>query len=130
MSSRASQKRNNQGNAKSSGKAASVGGSSFAASAKGANPMGKTATSAGGIGPNIVIDIESESLTYNQARSIRLQLQRDVEQLRNRVRMLQNEEMRAIKKIDETRKKTHELQDLQNKNDSRVMKKQREEMER
>jgi len=25
-------------------------------------------------GPNIVIDIESENLTYNQARSIRLQL--------------------------------------------------------
>ena len=37
---------------------------------------------------NIVIDIESEDLTYNQARSIRLQIQRDVEQLRNRVRML------------------------------------------
>ena len=44
--------------------------------------------------------------------------------------MLQNEEMRAIKKIDETRKKTRELQDLQNKNDSRVMRKQREEQER
>ena len=28
---------------------------------------------------NIVIDIESEDLTYNQARSIRLQIQRDVE---------------------------------------------------
>ena len=35
--------------------------------------------------------------------------QRDVEQLRNRVRMLQNEEMRAMKKIEETKKKTREL---------------------
>ena len=53
--------------------------------------MGTTVKSAnppGQVGPNIVIDIESENLTYNQARSIRLQLQRDVEQLRNRVRML------------------------------------------
>ena len=53
--------------------------------------MGSTVKSAnqpGQVGPNIVIDIESENLTYNQARSIRLQLQRDVEQLRNRVRML------------------------------------------
>ena len=73
--------------------------------------MGVTSKS-GQVGPNIVIDIESENLTYNQARSIRLQLQRDVEQLRNRVRMLQNEEMRAIKKIEETRKKTRELQEL------------------
>ena len=48
----------------------------------------KSANTSGQVGPNIVIDIESENLTYNQARSIRLQLQRDVEQLRNRVRML------------------------------------------
>jgi len=70
----------------------------------------KSANTTGNVGgANIVIDIESENLTYNQARSIRLQLQRDVEQLRNRVRMLQNEELRAIKKIDETKKKTKEL---------------------
>jgi len=85
--------------------------------------MGRTAKSGSSsiVGPNIVIDIESENLTYNQARSIRLQLQRDVEQLRNRVRMLQNEELRAIKKIEETRKKTRELQDLQHKNDNKVL---------
>ena len=59
-----------------------------------------------------------------------MQLQRDVEQLRNRVRMLQNEEMRAMKKIDETKKKTRELQDLQNKNDNRVLLKRREEENR
>lgn len=82
------------------------------------------------MGPNIVIDIESENLTFNQARSIRLQLQRDVEQLRNRVRMLQNEEIRAIKKIDETKKKTRELQDLQIKNDNKVIKKQKDDAEK
>jgi len=44
--------------------------------------------------------------------------------------MLQNEEIRAIKKIEETRKKTRELQDLQNKNDNKVLMKQREEQAR
>lgn len=44
--------------------------------------------------------------------------------------MLQNEEIRAIKKIDETRKKTRELQDLQNKNDNKVMMRRREEQQR
>ena len=44
--------------------------------------------------------------------------------------MLQNEEMRAIKKIEETRKKTRELQDLQNKNDNRVLKKQEEDKQK
>jgi len=44
--------------------------------------------------------------------------------------MLQNEELRAIKKIDETRKKTTELQDLQNKNDNKVMQRRREEQQR
>ena len=91
------------------GKASSRDGQTFSQS-NASGKMNNTAHSAPGqVGPNIVIDIESENLTYNQARSIRLQLQRDVEQLRNRVRMLQNEEIRAIKKIEETRKKTREL---------------------
>ena len=71
---------------------------------------------------NIVIDIESEDLTYNQARSIRLRIQKDVEQLRNRVRMLQQEEVRALKKIQETRKKTKQITDLQAKNDAAYQK--------
>ena len=114
-----SSQRRNQGDAnKSFGKMSSQGKNSMsqsqrsAAGGNGGGMMGHTAKSAhttGQVGHNIVIDIESESLTYNQARSIRLQLQRDVEQLRNRVRMLENEEIRAIKKIDETRKKTREL---------------------
>jgi hypothetical protein len=43
----------------------------------------------------VVIDLESEDLTYAQARSIRLKLEKDVLQLQNRVRMLQEEETRA-----------------------------------
>lgn len=68
---------------------------------------------------NVVIDIESEDLTYNQAKAIRLQIQKDVEQLQNRVRMLQQEEQRALKKIADTRKKTQGIRDLQEKNDER-----------
>ena len=127
--SKASSKRNIQGT-RSVGKASSRDGHSFAQSHN-SGMMGNTANSAPGqVGPNIVIDIESENLTYNQARSIRLQLQRDVEQLRNRVRMLQNEEVRAIKKIEETRKKTRELQELQNRNDNKVLQRRREEQQR
>ena len=44
--------------------------------------------------------------------------------------MLQNEEKRAIKKIEETRKKTSELQALQQKNDNNVLQRQRDEQER
>ena len=44
--------------------------------------------------------------------------------------MLQNEEMRAMKKIEETKKKTRELQDLQNKNDNKVLMKLKEEENR
>ena len=130
--SRASQKRNGA-QAKSVGKVSSQGGHSLAQSNKSASGQGiagNRASNSGPAGPNIVIDIESENLTFNQARSIRLQLQRDVELLRNRVRMLQNEEIRAIKKIDETKKKTRELQDLQQKNDHKLLMKQRDEQQR
>jgi peptidoglycan hydrolase CwlO-like protein len=57
----------------------------------------------------VVIDLESEDLTYQQARSIRLKIEKDVMQLQNRVRMLQQEESRAKKKIEDTRKKTKEI---------------------
>ena len=56
-----------------------------------------------------VIDLESENLTFAQAKSIRFQVQKDCELLRNRVRMLQNEMERAKKKITETRQKTLEI---------------------
>ena len=75
---------------------------------------------------NIVIDIESEELSFNQAKQIRLQIEKDVEQLRNRVRMLRNEEMRAVKKIDDTRKKTQEFCRQQQQNDQSFLKKQQQ----
>ena len=63
--SRASQKRNNAANtSKSVGKAQSVGANSFAQSKGSGALMGVTSKS-GQVGPNIVIDIESENLTYN-----------------------------------------------------------------
>ena len=58
---------------------------------------------------SIVIDLESEDLSYHQARQIRLQIGKDVDQLRNRVRMMRNEEIRAIKKIERTKLKTLEF---------------------
>ena len=121
--SRASGKRNNVAS-RSAGKVSSQGANAFAKVQGSQGLMGNTAKSAvsgSQGGPNIVIDIESDNLTYNQARSIRLQLQRDVDLLRNRVRMLQNEESRAMRKIAETKKKTKELQDLQIKNDNVVL---------
>ena len=73
--SKSSQRRNPQNvTSKSVGKASSQGGNSFAQSKVSGPGMKATANSAasGNVGANIVIDIESESLTYNQARSIRL----------------------------------------------------------
>ena len=62
--SRASGKRNGTG-PKSVGKVSSQGGNSFAqASGTGFGITAKSANT-GAVGPNIVIDIESENLTYN-----------------------------------------------------------------
>jgi len=68
--SKSSQRRNGGETGKSFGKASSQGANSFAQASRksGAGDMAKTAQSAnttGNAGPNIVIDIESESLTYN-----------------------------------------------------------------
>ena len=71
-----------------------------------------------------MIDLESEDLTYPQARAIRQQVQKDCELLRNRVRMLQNEMARARKKIEETRKKTRDIKVLKYENDIKFMQKQ------
>lgn len=68
-------------------------------------------------GEEVVIDLESEDLTYAQARSIRLKIEKDVLQLQNRVRMLQEEETRAKKKISDTRKKTAEIRQRMENND-------------
>lgn len=70
-----------------------------------------------------MIDLDSEDLTYAQARSIRLKIEKDVLQLQNRVRMLQEEESRALKKIRDTRKKTSELRERMDSNNSHYRKK-------
>lgn len=48
-----------------------------------------------------------------------MHIEKDVELLRNRVKMLQTEEDRAIKKIDETKKKTKQIMELKAKNDEK-----------
>ncbi len=65
----------------------------------------------------MVFDLETENLTYAQARSIRVKIEKDVQKLANRVRMLQEEEQRAIKKISETKKKAYEIRQNMAKND-------------
>lgn len=68
-------------------------------------------------GSNMVFDLETENLTYAQARSIRVKIEKDVQKLANRVRMLQEEEQRAIKKISDTKKKAYEIRQNMAKND-------------
>ena len=75
---------------------------------------------------NQIIDLESEDLTYYQARSIRLQVQKDVDLLKNRVRMLEIEEQRALKKIEETKQKTKTLLQLRDKNNKKYLEKLKE----
>lgn len=41
---------------------------------------------------SMMVDLESEKLSYQEARAIRVNIQHDVQQLKNRVRMLQEEE--------------------------------------
>lgn len=53
-----------------------------------------------------MVDLDNDDISYNQAKRIRQQVEKDVELLRNRVRMLQLEEEKAMKKINETKKKT------------------------
>ena len=59
-----------------------------------------------------IIDLESQDLTHAQAKAIRIQVQKDCELLRNRVRMLKLETEKARKKIIETRKRTKEIREL------------------
>ena len=70
-------------------------------------------------GNQTMIDLQSEEISYNQAKKIRQQIQKDVELLRNRVRMLQFEEEKALKKIQETKKKTRQILELKALNDKK-----------
>jgi uncharacterized protein involved in exopolysaccharide biosynthesis len=66
---------------------------------------------------SIIEALENPDLPYGEVKRIRQQVQKDVELLRNRVKMLQTEEQRAMKKIAETKNKTKQILDLKNQND-------------
>jgi hypothetical protein len=52
---------------------------------------------------------QNPDLPYPEVKKMRQQIQKDVELLRNRVRMLQIEEQRALKKISDTKAKTQQI---------------------
>ena len=52
-----------------------------------------------------------------------MKIEKDVQKLANRVRMLQEEEERAVKKIADTRKKTQEIKLHMNKSDEEYRRK-------
>jgi len=60
---------------------------------------------------------DDDEMHYKEAKKLRLQIEKDVMMLRNRVRMLQIEEQKAIKKINETKTKTQQILDLKERND-------------
>ena len=60
-----------------------------------------------------------EDLPFVEVKKIRLQIEKDVHMLRNRVRILQVEEQKALKKIYDTKMKTKQLNDLKAFNDSK-----------
>lgn len=74
------------------------------------------------MGPNI-IDLEAQDLSNGQVKIIHGQIRRDCSLLRNRVRMLQNEMMKANKKIEETKKKTYDIRLIKEQNDQKYMRK-------
>lgn len=64
-----------------------------------------------------LIDLENQDLNYTQIRQIRFGVQKDVELLRNRIRMLQAEKEKSRKKIGETQKRTRQIRDQIYQND-------------
>lgn len=74
---------------------------------------------------HIPIEEYSEG-SYAEAKKLRLQIEKDVMLLRNRVRMLQTEEQKAIKKIHETRRKTQQIMQLKSYNDQAFHQKMQE----
>ena len=60
-------------------------------------------------------------LSYQQVKALRVQVERDCELLRNRVRMLFYEKQKAKKKIEETRTKTKHILQLKENNDKKFV---------
>ena len=69
----------------------------------------------------IQIDLENMDLSYQQVKALRVQVERDCELLRNRVRMLFYEKQKAKKKIEETRAKTKNILQLKENNDKKFV---------
>ena len=66
--------------------------------------------------------MEDPDLPYGEVKRIRQQVQKDVDLLRNRVKMLQTEENRALRKIQDTKNKAKQIIDLKNANDYKFAK--------
>jgi hypothetical protein len=66
--------------------------------------------------------LEDPDLPYGEVKRIRQQVQKDVELLRNRVKMLQTEENRALRKIQDTKNKAKQILELKNANDYKFAK--------
>ena len=69
----------------------------------------------------ILIPVKILMIIYNQV--IRNQIKKDCELLKNRVRMLQQEMSRGRKKIEETKKKTYEIQVIKEENEKKYKEK-------
>ena len=59
-----------------------------------------------------------------QSKSIRRQAEEDARKLQNRIQLLQLEEKKAMKKIDETKKKAKEIQTYKQRNYQNQLKKE------
>jgi len=67
-----------------------------------------------------MIDLENENLSYNEVRAIRANLEYDVQQLKNRTRMLQEEEQRALRQIAETKRKAAKIRQTMAENEAKM----------
>ena len=70
--------------------------------------------------------VSDTHMTLNMAAKARREIEKDVLLLHNRIKMLQLEENRALKKIEETRKKAKQIQQLRAENDRKFQLKVKE----
>ena len=66
--------------------------------------------------------------SVGKAKQMRSQVEKDVDLLHNRIRMLQMEEFKAMKKIEETRKKAEKIMELRRENDRKYEERMKEQM--
>jgi hypothetical protein len=70
----------------------------------------------------------SDLKSVGQAKNQRAMVEKDVELLHNRIKMLQMEEVKAMKKIEETRKKAEKIMELRRENDKKYEQKIKEQI--